>query len=153
MSKWSPRPEDAETFPISETAAEEQVREILRFYRIDLDEIEDEKSKQAFCSVLNRIRTAFRRGQLEIKRESGRFKIAQHVGVSKDNPKGTETLLYDELSGAAKPNMDGFDQNDLVKRQYALLGGLCGLGIDAIKQLRGNDLGVAECLGTLFFMV
>jgi hypothetical protein len=148
MSKWSTPQGKKEEFKLAAETAEAQVREILEFYKLDVEDISDEKSRSAFESSLNKLQTAFRRGQLEVKREEGRFKIVQHLSSATGND-----LTYDELRGSYKPVMDGYGTDAMYKRQYALLGALCGLGEKAIESLHGIDLSVAECLGFLFLMV
>jgi hypothetical protein len=144
-SKWA-IPHEEDEFPVSEENAEKAVIDLLTFYRVDVDDIEDDKMKKAVESALNKLQAAYRRGQLENSRKDGTFKVIQTT-ASKTK------IEYDELKGEAKTVMDGFGENANYQKQYALLGSLSGLGAKAIQSLNAVDVSVAECLGLIFLMV
>lgn len=148
MSKWSSLKKE-ENYKISEESALVQVRELLDFYRVDIDEIEDPQQQSSLALALNRLARAYRRGALENLHADGRFKIVQHLEAPTGDAK---EIVYDELQGKHKTAMDGLPAQAYVARQQTLLGSLSGLGADAIRSLRSVDLSTAECLAFVFFM-
>ncbi len=145
--------ERAETYPISEDSALEQIVDILDYYDIPIERFEQsEKSETAGENILESLTVFFRTGQLQSNRdENGVLKITQTTQT------GTK-IEYEEIKAKHKKVMDKYDPNrENYKRMYAFLGSLCGLGSDAIEQLKTggkqNDLAVAEILGTLFLAV
>jgi hypothetical protein len=147
MSKWSnPKKEE---FKLSEESAQASVRELIDFYRVDVDDIENETQKAGLELALNRLAKAYRRGELENERDTKGFHVTQRLVAP---PGEVKEITYDELKGALKLQMDGLDQNATTARQHALLGALSGLGATAIGSLHAVDLSTAECLAYVFFM-
>ncbi|MBU1080905.1 MAG: hypothetical protein KKB59_10505 [Spirochaetes bacterium] len=147
MSKWSSTTK--EVFKISAESAEASVRELIDFYRVDVDDIEDDTQKAGLEMALNRLQKAYRRGELENKRSTEGFHVIQKLVAP---PGEVKEIEYAELYGALKLQMDGLDPKAPTARQHALLGALSGLGPTAIGALNAVDLSTAECLAYVFFM-
>jgi hypothetical protein len=145
MGKWTLPKGEKEKNKISPEAAQKQVFSLMGYYSVDSDDIDDKASKGAFDMALNKMQKAFQSGRLELKTDTGGMEIIQHL-------ENNQTITYGELRGENKIAMDGFDPTCTSAREYALLGSLSGLGIDAIKKLSRNDLSIAECLGFFFLM-
>ncbi len=145
-SKWS-NPKK-EVFKLSPESAEASVRELMEFYRIDIDDL-DGAQKASLELALNRLQKAYQRGELANKRGEKGFQIVQKLIAP---PGEVKDLVYDELKGELKLSMDGFNPNDGVARQHALLGAMSGLGATAIGALKAVDLATAESLAHVFFM-
>jgi len=136
---------------ISEDSALEQIVEILNYYNIPLERLEDsEKSEAAGESILDALIGFFRRGQLETRvNENGILNIIQTT-------QSGAKIEYQEVGSRQKKVMDKYGTEN-YKRLYAFLGSLSGLGSDGIELLKAggvqNDLACAEILGTLFLLV
>lgn len=134
----------ADEIKISSENAESQFNEWLDFYDIVFDDIVREQTKEGAETIANKVKRAIQTGRLEIVPDDPNgFTVVQHT------MKGVE-LRYSELSGQAKAETDRYTGN--ITKVYALLGKLSGLGLDAIKQLKGRDLGLAECIGAIFLV-
>lgn len=145
-SKWS-NPKK-EVFKLSPESAESSVRELIEFYRIDIDDV-DGVQKASLELALNRLQKAYQRGELSNKRGEKGFQIVQKLVAP---PGDVKEITYEELKGELKLSMDGFNPNDGVARQQALLGAMSGLGPTAIGAMKAVDLGTAESLAHVFFM-
>ena len=140
-----------EAFQISEDSALEQIVEILDYYDIPFERLEEDKrTARAGDGLLDSLISYFRRGQLTINRTENDI-----LNIIQTTQSGTK-LEYQEVKAKHKKAMDKYKEED-DRRIYAFLGSLCGLGSDAIEQLktggRQNDLACAEILGTLFLLV
>ncbi len=141
----------AEDLPISEDSALEQIVEILDYYDIPFERLEEERrTEKAGDGLLESLIKYFRRGQLSIhKTENGILNVIQTT-------QSGSTITYVEIKAKHKKVMDKYG-DEVYKRSYAFLGSLCGLGSDAIEQLKTggkqNDLACAEILGFLFLLV
>jgi hypothetical protein len=145
MSKYSL----SKTTPkVNEEAAQASLMELLEFYRVDVDDIEDAAQKGGAESILNKLKGAYMRGAIENLRDDKGFQIVQHLEAP---PADVKAITYSELKGIHKLAMDGYKETETVHRQHALLGSLSGLGAPAIKTLAACDLSVAECLAFVFF--
>ena len=135
---------------LSEEVAHDQVMILLDYYGIDVEDYEDQKSKEATISTLNKIVGYVRDGLIEISLDKGSLVITQTLA----KPSGDDsTITYSEVRGANKAAMDGKGEDHNYAKVYALVGSLTSLGETAIKKLTGKDLSVAECLGTIFLAV
>jgi hypothetical protein len=144
MSKWSRKGEPEKT-KISAESAEASVRELMDFYKVDIDEYENAQAKAGMELILTKLQKAYMREKLENKRTDGKFKIVLHCEGTRGE------ITFDELSGEHKLAMDGYDEKQNVAKQHALLGSMSGLGAKAIEKLAPVDLSIAECLATVFF--
>lgn len=131
---------------LSEKSAKENLQEMLDYYEIDLDDIEDKVVKSAVKSGLKRLIKAIRLGRLEIKIED-EFKIIQ---ITRS---GKETITYREIDGDSKSAMSTKDEKDWYGKSYALMGSLSGLGESAIRKMKGVDISLVEVLGMIFLQV
>lgn len=132
---------------ISEENAEQELQRILDYYDIDADDFVDE-ARQSFEGISKRLVKAFMKGRLEFDFKKGiiKQKLIRPPG-------DVDTITYQEVSGRAKISMGKHKTNDVNNRMYELLGALSGLGRNAILNLKGSDLGLAECLGFVFITV
>ena len=136
--------------PVSESVAMDQVMSFLEKFDIDVDTIEDKKSKSGVESTLNKMTAYVRSGLIEIVDKDGQITIVQHLSHPKGN---VQTLEYKEISGRHKVAMDGYDENERYKMMYSLAGSISGIGYDGILKLEGKDLSVAEVLGAIFLQI
>mgnify|MGYP000163895334 CR=1 FL=1 len=141
-----------EDFPISEDSALESIIEILDYYDIPMERVEETmQSEQAGETLIDAMTKYFRRGQIETERnDKNELTIIQHL---QDDKK----ITYQEVRAKHKRAMDKTSDNEGYKRRYAFLGSLCGLGSDAIESLKTggkwNDLACAEFLGAFFLLI
>lgn len=137
-------------YPISETVAMDQVMNFLETYDIDIEAIEDKKSKSGVESSLNKLVGYVRSELVELTEKDGKVTITQHLA----HPKGeVTTLVYSEIQGKNKVCMDGKTENERYEMMYSLAGSLSGIGYDGILKLEGKDLSVAEVLGAIFLQI
>ena len=144
---------DKDKYKISEDSAMDQIVDILDYYDIPIERFEEiEKTESAGENILDSLIGYFRTGQLQKEcNEKNELIIIQTT-------QGGSKLNYQEIRAKHKKVMDKFDPaKENYKRMYAFLGALCGMGSDAIEQLKTggkqNDLACAEILGTLFLAV
>ena len=136
--------------PVSQDVAMDQVMSFLEKFDIDVEAIEDKKSKSGVESTLNKMVSYVRSGLIEIIDKDGKISIVQHLA----NKKGEiSTLEYKEITGRHKIAMDGYDENERYKMMYSLAGSISGIGYDGILKLEGKDLSVAEVLGAIFLQI
>ena len=144
--KWKLE-EDESEYILSEESAAKCVKELLAFYKIKVDKIENKDRKEGFVQGLEDLQEAYRKGILENKRnDDGGIEVIQTV------KNGRDKITYRELAGKDKRVMDNFDTKAIYERQQALLGRLSGVGSDIIGNLKRDDLRVAEALAFIFFM-
>lgn len=130
----------------SKETAKNELKKMLDYYEIEIEEIEDEKLKTAIENSYNRLVKAVMKGRLKVKLENG-IEIIQKL---KD---GTTEIKYKEINGKAKTAMAGKKEDDFYGKAYALMGSLSGLGESAISSLKGVDLSLVEVLGLIFLAV
>lgn len=137
-------------YDISAEVAMDQVMGFLETYDIDIEAIEDSKSKSGIESTLNKMVSYVRSGLIEIVEKDKKLSIIQHLS----NATGEiQTLEYKEIGGKNKVQMDGHDENERYTMMYALAGSISGIGYDGILKLQGRDLSVAEVLGAIFLQI
>lgn len=132
-------------YKLSEKSAKEILQQILDYYEIDINEIDDKEFKKAIKRGMGRLIKAIRLGRLEVIIEE-EIKIIQTT-------KNGEQIEYREIDGQAKVAMGSKEENDIYGRSYAMMGSLCDLGESAIIKLKGVDLSLVEVLGMLFLQV
>ena len=137
-------------YPISKMVAMDQVMNFLEIYDIDVEAIEDKKSKSGVESSLNKLVSYVRSELVELTEKDGKVTITQHLS----HPKGeVSTLIYSEIQGKNKVAMDGKTETERYEMMYSLAGSLSGIGYDGILKLEGKDLSVAEVLGAIFLQI
>ena len=138
--------DDAEKYVMTKESAKNELKKMLDYYEIDIDEIEDKDLKRAILQGYDRLVKAVRLGRLAVKIEDG-IKILQTL---RD---GATVIEYREIDGTAKTERAGKAADDNYGKAYALMGSLSGLGEGAIKKLKSVDLSLAEVLGLIFLSV
>lgn len=137
-------------YDISAEVAMDQVMDFLETYDIDIEAIDDKKSKSGVESTLNKMVNYTRLKLIEFVKNDEKITISQHLS----HPKGeVTTLVYSEIKGKNKVSMDGKSENDRYEMMYSLAGSLSGIGYDGILKLEGKDLSVAEVLGAIFLQI
>ncbi len=137
-------------YPISLEVAMDQVMKFLEIYDIDIEAIDDKKSKSGIESTLNKLVSYVRLELVELTEKDGKVTITQHLS----NPKGeVTTLIYEQIQGKNKVCMDGKSEDDRYEMMYSLAGSLSSIGYDGILKLEGKDLSVAEILGAIFLQI
>jgi hypothetical protein len=134
----------SEGIKIGRSTAEKEFQKFVEYYEID--EFENKDQQELFDSAKSKIVKAIIRGRLEISEVEGEFLIIQTTR------KG-QRITYREIDGQAKMESDKAGDGQNHGRIYSLLGYLSGDGQDAIKQLKGPDLSLAENLGAAFLAV
>ena len=140
--------EQTSKYKISKETAELELKKMLDFYEIEIDEIEDKDLKRIIKAGYWRLVKAVRYGRLKFELKDGTISICQYT-----RNKNTE-IKYREIDGVAKMAMSGYDSKDYYGQSYGLMGSLCGLGEAAIlQQIKGVDLSLLEVLGMIFLSV
>lgn len=135
---------------ISEEAAEEQVKLLLSFYDIYLEDMHEDAAA-GVDGAIKKIERAIRRGSVSIELDAGSLVVKQNLDHA---PEGVEaTLRYGEVGGRAKKAMRVCKDGDTYGRIYVLMAALCGLEESKFLSLRGKDLGIVHSLGLLFLQV
>lgn len=130
---------------ITEQNAKLELKKMFDYYEIDIDEIENKEHRKAIQAGYDRLVKAVRLGRLKIKIENG-ITVTQKL-------RNDDEIIYREIDGKAKAEMDGKAAEAHNQKMHSLLGSLSGLGEGAIKQLKGVDLSLAEVLGLIFLSV
>ena len=138
-------------FIASKETAKNEIKKMLDYYEIDIEEIEDKKVKDAIKASYERLVKAVRRGRLEIKMESGQINIIQRTRPDENGK--SKTIEYREIDGTAKCEADNYPADAYYQRAYAVMGSLSGMGEIAIKKLKSVDLSLVEVLGLIFLSV
>jgi hypothetical protein len=136
---------EKEKLILSEKSAKENLQQMLDYYEIDIDDIDDKDTRKAVSSSLKKIIKSIMKGRLEIKIEE-EFQVIQYT-------KNGEKIIYREIDGISKSAMASKGDNDYNGKCYALMGSLSGLGESAIRSLKGVDLSLTEVLGVVFLQV
>jgi hypothetical protein len=135
-----------ENYVLSEESARDEVRRILDFYEIELDENAGEEEVKNTGDLLDELARYFRLGKLETREDPKKgFCVVQHVSG------GTE-ITYRELKGKDLNVLEKFDRLHLRSAYRELLGLLSGYGTDVIEKLKGRDKSAALGLAILFSM-
>jgi len=137
---------------ISEEVAQNEFQNVLDFYDIDFDDIKEERVKNGMESSMRKIIRAIRKGNLTIKENPEGVPIIIQT-LRRRQDKMPETIEYGEPGGKAKIAMSKAADNDHYGKLYALLGSISGLGHAKITMLKGVDMSLAECIGTIFLQV
>lgn len=143
MSKYAFQKHESDLV-ISEENAIASVTELLQYYDIDVDRVNDESALKAIERALDQITLHVRRGVLEFSRdEKSRMNVMHKLSNG-------DVLIYTEIGSKAKLAMEKFDPNAGYSRIYAFMGSLSGVGKAGIEKLPAKDLAVVELLGTVF---
>ena len=143
------RPE--EDYKLSPESAEEQLAVFLDHYNIYPENYASKGEVLIYESSCGKLIEAIRLGSLEInKAEDGMFKVI-HTCL------GGSQLEYKEMTNEAKLVDSGAREAEesetmgaAMSRRYAsVMGFLSGAGYDAMKKLKGRDIGIMESLGFL----
>lgn len=132
-------------YKLSKESAKNELKKMLDYYEIDIDEIEDEQLKNVILQGYDRMIKAVRLGRLQVKLENG-------IEIIQTLRNGT-VIKYREIDGEAKAQMAGKKPDDMYGKSYALMGALSEEGESAIKKLKGVDLSLVEVLGMIFLAV
>jgi hypothetical protein len=145
MGKWSRKEKESE-YKLSEEIAETQVQELLEFYDVSVNDNAEEKERKAAENNFNELQRYYRMGKLENKRdETLGFCVVQYL-------ENGQTLTYREMKTKDLSAIEGFDENHNISRCKAILGKLCGLGVDVIDKLNTKDRKAAFAIGLVFII-
>jgi len=136
-------------YKISKESAEKLVRDLLSYYRIDIDAIQDKSTKQSVEGACDKLVGYYRRGYVENSRTDKGLSVKQHL---QEAPGDVKEIAYGKMTGKAKIATDGFGTDDRYQRIYAMLDHMSGSVSGTIENLSGVDLAVAEDLGVLFLL-
>lgn len=141
---------------ISEETAQEQLDFLLDYYDIDIEDTEGDGSLPiALKASCRKLKRAIKKGRIEIGEENNSLVVYQNLvkPIESKNGNAFERIRYREVDGRSKTNMKGHQDTDYHGRMYAFLGGLSGESSTFIEKLKGVDLSIAECLGSIFLQV
>ena len=138
---------DEEKFKLSEESASKEVQKILDYYDIDIDKDFDAEYKKIFEQSIAKAIKAVRLGRLSVKVDDNGISITQSL------KNGKTSLTYREIDGRAKLATATVGKDDSFGKIYEIMGSLSGLGSSAIAEMKGVDLSLCECLGTIFLSV
>lgn len=130
---------------ISEDAAMEQVSELLDYYDIDLEILQQSDNfEMAGEMILKKLIGYYMRGQFKNNKNEKGFEVIQTLGS------GT-TITYKEITAKAKRSMDKSKSGAANERLQLFM---CALGenldLDSIDKLKPVDLAALEVLGYVF---
>lgn len=133
-------------YKLSQESAWAELRKLIDFYEINLQNIALENGEDAFKTLQNVILDNIRRGVIEIDDSDNTLKVTQHL---KRPPGDVKEIVYGEMTGkqrlaAEKAKGGGY------QKACAYLGSLSGLGADAFELLKQVDWKVADALLTYF---
>lgn len=128
---------------ISEDSAREQLDKLLDYYGIDINDLPEEKKGST-----EKLIKAIRQGRLEVKEENDECYLEQTILDEKGAVK--EKLAYNNKLANAKMAMKSDKDTDHYGRMYSLMGSLCGLGKQAIVDMKPKDLNLAEDIAIIF---
>lgn len=132
---------------ISLQTAKNELKKMMDYYEIEIDEIEDQDLKKAIKQGYERLTKAVMKGRLKVSIDDKGITVIQTLKST-----GKE-LKYKEINGEAKMAMAGKQADDYYGKSYALMGSLSEVGESAIKQMKGVDLSLVEVLGMIFLAV
>ena len=141
-------------YKLSKESAEEILDSYLDYFDLTLVELLEENEEndgidKAIKTSYNRLVKDIRKEKVEIEVSEETCTLTQHVGKHEKR----KSLVYRELSGAAKVAMKNSKSDDLYGKIYSLVGSLTGLGKEGITQLTGRDLSTAESIGMLLMQI
>lgn len=143
---------------ISEENAQAQIDLLMDFYDVDPSEAEEifDEGKEAdnFKSAVNlihsRLKKGIMKGFIEIKEEGNGLIVEQNL--MRDFG-GHSRLKYKEIDAKAKIEMSKGKESNHSEQIYRLLGYLSGQGYEAMKNLKGRDMKIAETIASFFLQV
>jgi hypothetical protein len=144
------KPEDFYKSGLSEESAEDILAVFLDHYNIYPENYATKGEVTIYESSCKKLIEAIRLGNLEIESQDGSLKVIHTC-------RGGSKLEYREITNEAKLVDQGAreaEENETMgaamSRRYAsVMGFLSGMGYDAMKKLKGQDIGIMEALGFL----
>jgi hypothetical protein len=147
---------------ISKEVAQDQLKRLLDFYLIELDDVdetedgvkkveslykkEEDDAEKATKSACSRLLRYIQHGLVEVTDENG-LTVKQHLRFPIGN---LETLTYKVVTGNAQREMRHAADNDIVGKICCLMGALSNVSGDTLRKFSGPDIGVLQCLGAVF---
>lgn len=137
--------------PISAEVARDQVKSLLDYYGIDVDDAEDKKMEKMVQMSIKRLEKIVRQGLVSIRIEGGEITISQTL----NKPFGeTKTIEYAEICGEAKVQMEkNAEDNETYKKIYALCASLTNVPVVTLRKFKGVDMAAAESIGMILLQV
>lgn len=143
-------PKKKDEYKISQESADASVRDLLDYYKINLEELPDKDQRSAMEAVSAKLSIYYRMGLIENTHTGGAagpLKVTQHL---QEPPGEVRELVYNRMDGAARLATDGYSEKEQNAKAQALMAYLCGLPAEFMRSLVGNDLSAMECLSAVF---
>lgn len=136
---------------VSEETAEKHMDKILDYYDLDIEDIEDAELKRACRTSIRKMIKAFQKGTLEYSEENEEPILYQTLRYPPHNHEGR--IKYNVITGRSKIAMKDNKQDDQYGRIYAFMGQLAKTGAPIFGKMKGPDVSLVECIGTLLIQV
>ncbi len=136
-------------YPLSEDSATACAMELITFYSMDIEAIEDKQTRGIVEDCASKLVRFYRMALLENIREGADLIVKQHF---REKHGDVDSLTWKKMDGKAKLATDGYDPNDRYARAYALADYLTGSVSGTVEKLSGVDLAVVENLGSFFLL-
>ncbi len=134
---------------ISEEVAEEQLDGFLEFYDIVKADIEHEDGPAAVGTLLNGIKRAIMRGDVEMEQGDGTMMVRQTLKFPTANHGKFEFQDKVQKAHIAK---DKISDKRASERQFAFMACLSGVSESEFVKLKGSDASVFRRLAYLFII-
>lgn len=130
---------------LSKESAEKEFDKLLDYYEIEEEDL-GKGQKRALNAMKPIIIKGIQKGKISVgENDSGEFTIKQVL------KSGTE-VIYKELDGKAKVEMEKVSEDQPLTRCYVLMGYLSGIGTAGIHKFRAKDIARAEAIGTMLLL-
>ena len=138
--------QDTTARAVSKDVAESQIEEFRRYYRLNLQNIENRDGVEAIRTIINGLVEAVQDGFVEFGWEADQYRVIFKLRYPLAN---TEEFVFRDRFARAKMAMDrGKGENH---RQSLFMAALCGQTDSGIfLKLRGGDGTIYEWLALLF---
>jgi hypothetical protein len=134
-------------YKFSEEVAEDQLMLFLDAYEIRESNFYIEEEKTVYKNCIHRLLMAVRKGRMTFYDDGTCDQVLQDK----------RTIHYGVLTGESKVQnktvINASSDSMMTSRQYSMMGSLSGLGTNAIKKIKGVDLGIIEALSFLLSSV
>ena len=130
---------------LSKESAELEFDKLLDYYEIEEEDMGKDQ-KKALEAMKPIIVKGIQKGKIEVGvNDNGEFTVKQKL-------KSETEVIYKELDGKAKVEMEKIPGDQPLTRCYVLMGYLSGVGTAGIHKFRAKDIARAEAIGTILLL-
>lgn len=134
---------------VSKEVAKEHIQSLMKYYRLDVKNIEIINGPEAVQTMLNGLVYAIQEGWLVIEM-TPEFRVVQKL----EHPIGdVKELRYQDKIGQGNVAMDGTPTDKIHTRKLEFFEVLTGVPSGDLMKLRGGDMTTYDQLATIFSMV